>query len=190
MLRKTTYLLVGMMLLTVVPAMAGKIGFVEVERAAATTKQGQQAIMEFEAWVKPRRERIAQLKAIVDKAAKRYVKEQGVASEAVLEKLQNDGLRAKRNYEDAARQFNREAEAKRNQLLNEVAGRMKKVINDYAVANGYDAVLVFKPKTIIYLSSSSDLTDTIIRLYDERFPAKPLRSTTTLPGLEKKRKKR
>ncbi len=188
MLRKSVWLLAGIVLLAALPATAGKVGFVDVEKAASTVKQGQQAIVQFEKWAKPRRQRLAALKAAAEKAAQQYVKEQGVASDDVLEKLQKQAVDAKRRFEDAVRQFNRDAGAKRDALLNAVASRMKKVINDYAQSHGFDAVLVFKPGTIIYLSRDADLTDTIIRLYDQRFPPVQPTPKTTLPGLGKKRR--
>ena len=186
MFRKTVYALIGLMLLAAMPALAGKVGFVDVEKAAATVQQGQQAIQGFERWAAPRRKRLNALKAAAVKAAQQYAKEQGIANDAVLEKLQDKAVKAKRAFEDAVREFNREANAKRDQLLNAVATRMRTIINEYAKAHGYDAVLVFKPMTIIYLSKTSDLTDTVIKLYDERFPVVHP-TTNTLPGLQERK---
>ncbi len=188
MFRKLVYTLTGLVLLAAMPAVAGKVGFVDVEKAAATVQQGQQAIQQFERWAAPRRKRLDSLKAAAFKAAQQYAKVQGVASDAVLEKLQDKAVKAKRAFEDAAREFNRQAGAKRDQLLNLVATRMRTIIDEYAQSHGYDAVLVFKPMTIIYLSKTSDLTDTVIKLYNQRFPVVHP-TTNTLPGLQERKNK-
>jgi len=188
MLRKSVFALAGLMILTALPAVAGKVGFVDVEKAAATVQQGKEAIREFEQWAAPRRKRLNALKAVAIKAAQQLAKERGVASDAVLEKLQDKAVKAKRAFEDAVREFNRQAGAKRDHLLNTVATRMRTIINEYAKTHGYDAVLVFKPMTIIYLSKTSDLTDTVIKLYNQRFPVvQP--TTSTLPGLQERKRK-
>ena len=42
--------------------------------------------------------------------------------------------------------------------------------SDYARANDYDAIFVLNAQPLIYIADAADLTDTVIRLYDERFP--------------------
>lgn len=156
--------------LAAVPAMAGKIGWVEVERAAATVKQGKEVLKQLEEWAKPRQEQIKSLADAVSKARQQAARQRGVASDEAADRLQQEAVDAQRRYEDAVRTFKREYNQKQNDMLKPVADRLNAVISDYAKANGFDAVLIFKPRTIIYLADSSDLTSTVIKLYDERFP--------------------
>ena len=79
---------------------------------------------------------------------------------------------ARRAFEDAKRNFERDLTAKQDEFLGEVAVKVGKVASDYGKANDYDAILVLQAQPIIYLAEESNLTETIIRLYDQRFPVK------------------
>ncbi len=161
------------------PALAGKVGFVEVEKVVAQVQEGKARLKELEEWAKPRREQLQQMRRHVTELHKNLARQRGVASEEALKKLQEEAVQAGRRLEDATRDFKRDFEEKQNKLLADVAEKMRRVIEDYAKANDYDAVLIFKPRTIIYLSDSADLTDTVIRLYDQRFPV-TMRTTNQL----------
>ena len=93
-----------------------------------------------------------------------------MAAEEALQQLKEQELDARRVYEDAARSFQRQLEAKQNEFLGDVAVKVGTVASEYGEANGFDAIFVLNAQPLVYLSESADLTDTIIKLYDERFP--------------------
>lgn len=161
------------------PALAGKVGFVEVEKVVAHVQEGKVKLKELEDWAQPRREQLQKMRQQVTELHQELAKKRGVASESALKALQEKTVKAGRDLEDAGREFKRDFNQKQNQLLSGVAEKMRRVIEDYAKGNDYDAILIFKPRTIIYLSETADLTDTIIRLYDRRFPVK-MRTTNQL----------
>jgi Skp family chaperone for outer membrane proteins len=158
------------LLLVTAPALAGSIGFVDAERAVASVKEGQAKLREFEAWAAPERQRVeALLKRMND--LRQQINQQGaVAAEEALQQLKEQELDARRVYEDAARSFQRQLEAKQNEFLGDVAVKVGTVASEYGEANGFDAIFVLNAQPLVYLSESADLTDTIIKLYDERFP--------------------
>ncbi len=155
------------------PAFAGKVGFVEVERAVATVKEGQRALKKLEAWAKPKRHEVTQIQLEAQKAMDRVKKEASVVDEDTLKKLRDQAIEAQRRAQDATREFNRELDERQTQVMAELAQKMRKVVEDYAKAHDFDVVFVFKPGTVIYMKDSVDLTDVIIREYDQRFPDTP-----------------
>ncbi len=159
------------------PALAGKVGFVDVEKALVATQEGTARLKELEEWSRPRRERIAELRRKAAEAKAALERSRSVASPDALERLEKEAVEAQRAVEDAVREFRRELDARQNEVLKRVAERMRAVIEDYARRNGYDAVLIFKPRTIIYLSDEADLTDTVVKLYNERFPLEKKKET-------------
>jgi len=164
-------------LLAAVPATAGKVGFVQVERAAANVQEGRAAIGEIEKWAVPRQKRLDDLRKTADDAKARFLKQRGVASDDALEQMQKEAVDAQRRFEDAVREFQRLYDGKRREKLAGVAHKMNKIVSDYAKANGFDAVFIFRDGMLIYLADSVNLTDVIIKLYNERFPVqKKLRS--------------
>jgi Skp family chaperone for outer membrane proteins len=86
-----------------------------------------------------------------------------------LERTARDAVRA---FEDARRDFQRDLEKKQEDFLAEIAVKVGTVASDYAKANDYDAIFVLNAQPLIYVADSADLTDTVIRLYDERFPVR------------------
>jgi Skp family chaperone for outer membrane proteins len=44
------------------------------------------------------------------------------------------------------------------------------VAEEYAEANGFDAVFMLEAQPMVYVAESAIITDEVIRIYDERFP--------------------
>ena len=170
--RFSRFVIVAVAVLAAVPAMAGKIGWVEVEKAAVTVQEGKAAIEQLGQWAAPRKKQLDELRAAAEAAQQKLVKERGVANDDAVEALQKSAVTAKRTFEDAVRQFQRQYDEEQNKLLADVAHKMNKVVSDYAEAHGFDAVFIFKQRTLIYLNPSVNITDQIIKMYDERFPVK------------------
>lgn len=156
---------------TTTAAFAGKIGFVDAERAVVTVEQGKVKAAELEAWAQPERQKVEALADKANAARQQLTAQARVASPEILAQLQEDDRRATRAFEDARREFERKLERKQNEFLADVAVKVGQVAGDYAKANDFDAIFVLKAQPIIYVAPAADLTDTVIRLYNERFPA-------------------
>jgi outer membrane protein len=162
--------LVAALLLTAAPAVAGKVGFVEVERAASMVQEGKAKLKELQDWAKPLNDDIAQQTTRLAELQRQLTQQRAVSTPEALKRLQDEALAAQRRLEDARRDAQRELEAKQTEILGDVARKMKEVVTDYAKANDYDAVFILKEMTLIYLVPTANLTDTVVKLYDERFP--------------------
>jgi len=163
-------ILVLVAVLSALPAVAGKIGFLDAERAVASVGEGKAKLRELEEWATPRRARLEQMQADAVQLRDRLAAQQNVASQEVVQQLERDLLQAGRDLEDRSRNFNRDLDAKQNELLGEVALKIGTVASDYGKANDYDAIFMLKAQPLAYYSEASDVTDTVIRLYDDRFP--------------------
>jgi len=159
-----------MSLLVAAPASAGKVGFVDAERAVAEVDEGRAKIRELDEWAKPRRDRLDQLSARISELRQEIAQKQPIASQEAVQALQQDELQARRDFEDSRRDFERELDQKQNEFLADVAVKVGTVASEYGQANDYDAIFVLKAQPLVYVRESADLTDTVIRLYNERFP--------------------
>lgn len=61
-------------------------------------------------------------------------------------------------------------EAKQSELLAGVATRVRNLASEYAVANGFDAILMFETTPLVDVTDSAVITDTLIQIYNERYP--------------------
>ena len=164
------YFLVLTIVLTAIPATAGKVGFLEAERAVASVQEGKAKIAELDAWATPRREQLAAKRQRVVELQEQLTRQRGVASADILNQLQQDLLQAQREFEDDGRSFQHELEAKQTEFLSEVAMKVGTVASDYGRANDFDAIFILKAQPLVFVADSADVTDIVIRLYDQRFP--------------------
>jgi len=172
-MRRMTGIFVVMVLVAAVgPASAGKVGFVDAEQAVMQVQEGQAKVKELEAWAKPQQQKVEAAAALVADIRQQINKQRSIASPETLERLGRDELDARRSFEDAKRNFERDLSAKQEEFFAEIAIKVGRVASDYGKANGFDAIFVLKAQPIIYLSEEADLTETVIRLYNERFPGR------------------
>ena len=69
------------------------------------------------------------------------------------------------------RAFNRDLTARRDRMLGELSAKIMTVAAEYAEANGFDAIFLLGAHAVAYYSKTLDITDAIIRSYDQKFPA-------------------
>ncbi|MCD4748126.1 MAG: OmpH family outer membrane protein [Thermoanaerobaculales bacterium] len=148
---------------------AGKIGFLDSERAVLQVKEGQAKLKELEAWIQQRRQNLEQAAAKVNELREKLKAQQSVASQGTIEALQREELAARRVLEDLQRAFDRDVEQKQQEFLGEIGRKIGTVASDFGKANGYDAIFILNAQPLVYISESTDLTDTVIELYDRRF---------------------
>ena len=153
-----------------VPAVAGKIGFLDAERAVGSVGEGKQQLKVLEDWARPRRERLQEMQTNLVNLNNQLTTQRSVASAESVKQLEEQVLKARRELEDAGRAFNRDLDAKQNEFLEDVAMKIGTVATDYGRGNDFDAIFMLQTQPLVYVRDSADVTDTIIRLYDERFP--------------------
>jgi outer membrane protein len=162
--------LVGALLLTALPAAAGKVGFVEVERALSQVKEGVAKFREIELWAEPRQQELEEMRDRLRELQQRLAQQTNVTSPGALERLQEEERELRRRFEDATRQFQRDAGVRQDEALKDVSRKFSAVVTDYAERNGFDAVFIMKDSMLVYLAEAADLTDAIVAEYDQRFP--------------------
>ena len=153
-----------------VPALAGKVGFLDAERAVASVGEGKRQLKALEEWAQPRRERLQEMRTNLVNLNNQLTTQRSVTSAETVKQLEEQLLRARREFEDAGRSFNRDLETKQNEFLEDVATKIGTVASDYGRANDFDAIFMLNAQPLVYVRDSLDVTDTVIRLYDERFP--------------------
>lgn len=159
--------------LSAAPATAGKLGFLDAERAVVTVQEGKSQLKVLEEWGKTERASIEQLQGEVASLTRRIAAQRGTAPAETLAQLERDLLQTQRQLEDRTRIFNREATARREKILSELAAKIGTVAGEYAEANEFDVVFLLGAQPLAYHSRALDITETVIRLYDERFPVRP-----------------
>lgn len=168
-----------------VHAPATKVGIIQAQAALLGTKDGQRAVAEMNKKLEP-------TKAALDKKANdiRELQDKlqrggnAMAEAAKADLTRQIDVKTKsynRDMEDAQA----EAEQEQRKLMDELTTKITKVIDNYAMANGYTLILdVSNPQTpVLYASTSTDITKDIVDLYDKTYPVTlPAGSSPTSPA--------
>lgn len=153
-------------------ASPSKVGIIQAQAAVMGTKEGQRAIQELNKKLEP-------TKSALDKKAS-TIRE-------LTDKLQRGGnamadaakVELNRNIEQLTKAYNRdmedaqaEAEQENHKMMEELTVKVTKIIDNYAMANGYTLILdVTNPNTdVLYAANTSDITADIVALYDKSYP--------------------
>jgi len=151
-------------------APAIKLGFVDVEKALASTEEGKVKLKQLDDWARPKQDEINQRGKELSDLQAEMVSKQGTASSDVLEDLNRKFVSRKRDLEDLQRVAKRDFDERQNAVLRDLGGKLQDVITKYADQNRYTAVFILKPNDLAYLATSADLTDTVVKLYNAQYP--------------------
>ena len=136
----------------------------------ASVKEGQRQLQALAAWANPKRQELEAMRTRVAELTQQLNTQRTIASADAISQLENDLLQARRTFEDAGRAFQRDLESKQNEFLSQVATRVGTVASEYAAANGFDAIFVLNAQPLVYVAEGADITDAVIKVYDEQYP--------------------
>jgi len=147
-----------------------KIAFVYVQKALASTEEGKVRLKELDDWARPRQDELARLDKEINDLKGEIVTRQGAAGDNALADLNRRLVAKQREFEDKQRLAKRDFEERQQGLLRELGGKLQEIITKYADQNRYTAVFILNPNDLAYLATSADITETVIKLYNEKYP--------------------
>jgi outer membrane protein len=148
-----------------------KIGIIDVQRALAATREGQQATKDLKAKVDPkqqdfntRQQEITQLQEQHNRPA--------VLSEEKKAELARSIDEKKRRLDRDTQDANDSLRSEQQSILQKMSQRLMAVLTKYAKENNYTLVLsTGDPNTpVMYAAPEMDITSTIVGLYDKAYP--------------------
>src|SRR3984957_256956 len=156
------------------PASAGKIGVIDVQVAITSTAEGKQAATELQSQFAPRQTELTNMQKQMEDIQTRLRTGQTTLSDDEKARLGREGEQLQRTYQrrsqDAQDDFN---EAQR-EIVDRIGRRMIDVLNKYSRDNGYALNLDRSGQSspVIFAANSVDVTQEIIRLFDQSYPVK------------------
>lgn len=154
----------------VVAGAQAKIGFVDSNRAVVSTDEGKAEYQKITDWLKKQDDDMQGLrKAITDKQTQ-FQNQQNILAddkkEELLKEIDRLDTEIKRRTEDVKKDYARR--------LDEFGKKMDKKItplfNKFAQDNGYTLILYVNPQVIAYFNADADVTEQIIKLYNQAYP--------------------
>jgi outer membrane protein len=150
-----------------------KMGFIDLDRAMMSTKEGKKALDEFQKTYEVRAKEIQEKQTALEKAASEFQAQQMTLSEEKREERQAQMDEQQTSLTRLKEDYQKSLERKRNLLVNLILGKMQPVISDYAKKNGITAVFIIQQQMLAFVDVSVDITNEIIKLYDAANPVTP-----------------
>lgn len=152
-----------------------RIAVINIQTAIGSTGEGQQAAQELQTKFAPRRTEIADIEKQVQNIRQRLQDGQNTLSNTEKERLLRQGQELARKDQRKQQEYQEDYQAAQSDAIGNIGAKMETVISRYAKEHGFSVVLDSSPQsnnTILYASSAVDITNAIIKLYDQTYPVK------------------
>jgi outer membrane protein len=151
-----------------------KIAVMNVRNAIVATAEGKQAQAELQSKFAPRQNELQNIQKQMDDIQRKLSEGARTLSQDEQAKLQRDGELLSHKLQRGTDDLNEELQAAQGEIVDGIGRKMLEVLDRYSRENGYTVVLDTSAQgsPVVYGSSQSDITQEIVRLYDQAYPMK------------------
>ena len=163
--------------------LTGKIAVINVRQAIITTSEGKQASAELQSQFAARQTELENLNKQITDLRQRLSAGQATLSQDEQARLTRQGELLARQLQRKQDEYQEDVNASQGDVIDKIGRKMIDVLDRYARENGYVVILDSSAQNtpILYASNQIDVTQDIIRLYDQAYPLKA-GSTTPKPA--------
>jgi len=163
---------------------SGKIGVINVRQAIVTTSEGKQASSELQSQFAPRQTELENLNKQINDLKQRLSAGQSTLSQEEQVRLTRQGEVLARQLQRKQDEYQEDVNASQGEVIDKIGRKMIDVLDRYARENGYVAILDSSAQNtpILYASNQIDVTQDIIKLYDQAYPMKAGAAPATKPA--------
>jgi len=153
---------------------AKTVAIINLRGAIGSTAEGKQASAELQSQFAPRSAEIDNLTKQINDLQQKLQAGQGKLSDEEVNRLTAEGQRLTQRLDRRRNDFQEDAGAAQQEVFERIGRKMVDVLDRFARENGYSLVLDTSGQNspILYASNQVDVTQDIIRLYDQAYPVK------------------
>jgi outer membrane protein len=164
-------------------ATPGKVAVINARQAIVSTAEGKQASAELQSQFAPRTgelenigKQISALRQRLESGASTLSDDEKTRLQRQIDTLTRQGQRKQDEYQE-------DVNAAQADVIDRIGRKMVDIIERYGRENGYVAVLDSSAQgsPLLYFSNTIDITQDIVRLFDQQYPVKAGAAATT-PG--------
>ena len=155
-------------------AAASKVGVIDVQVAITSTAEGKQAAAELQSQFAPRQTELSNMQKQMEDIQTRLRTGSSTLSDDEKARLSREAEQMSRTFQrkqqDSQDDFN---EAQR-EVVDRIGRKMIDVLDKYSKEHEYGAILDTSAQNtpVVYAANAIDVTQDIIRLYDQNYPVK------------------
>ncbi len=167
-----------------------KIAVINIRNAIVATADGKQAQAQLQSQFAPKQNELQGLQKQIEDLQRKMTDGARTLSDDEKAKMQREGELLSRRLQRGNDDLNEELNAAQGEIVDTIGRKMLEVLDRYARENGYTVVLDTSAQgsPVVYGSSQSDITQEIVRLFDQAYPVKagaaaaPASPTTPKPA--------
>src|SRR5882757_8817230 len=148
-------------------AQAMKIGYVDVQRAVQEVEEGKAARSRLQAELQQKRSDLDKKRADLEKMKTDYDKQAPVLSDEAKRQRQEQLQKAFVEAQTAAGQMQEELSGKEQEAMQTISKRLLQVVAELSDRENFTFVL--DKTALLYAPAASDITNEVVRRYNERF---------------------
>jgi len=155
-------------------AAPAKIAVMNVRNAIVATAEGKQAQAQLQSQFAPKQNELQNLQKQIEDLQRRMTEGARTLSDDEKGKMQREGEMLSRRLQRGNDDLNEELNAAQGEVVDGIGRKMLEVLDRYSRENGFTVVLDTSAQgsPVVYGSSQSDITQDIVRLYDQAYPIK------------------
>jgi outer membrane protein len=161
-----------------------KVGVINIRQAIVSTAEGKQASAELQSQFASRQNELENLSKQIGDLQQRLTAGERTLSEDEKARLSQQGQKLTAQLDRKKNEYQEDVNASQGEAIDRIGRKMLDVLDRYARENGY--VAVFNTATdnspVIYASAQIDITQDIIRLFDQAYPVKGGTATPAKPA--------
>jgi len=168
-------------------AAPSKVAVINVQVAITSTAEGKQASAELQSQFAPRNSELENMRKQIEDLQNRLRTGATTLSDDEKGRLSRQGDQLTRTFQRKQQEMQDDANEAQQEVVNRIGRKMLEVLDRYSKENGYGVVIDVSAQNtpVIYNAAQIDITQHIIKLYDQAYPVKG--SATAAPAPPKPR---
>ena len=159
-------------------APSNKVAVLDIRQAVQATAEGKQAAAELQSQFSPKQSELENLQRSVEELQNRLSAGARTLSDEERVRLQRQGKHMAHQLQRKQQEYEEEVNAAQQEVFERMGRKMVDIISRYARENGYGVILDASTACGVFCSNQLDVTQDIIRLYDQANPVKAGAATT------------
>jgi outer membrane protein len=151
-----------------------KIGVISIRQAIASTAEGKQAGAELQSQFAPRQNELESMNKQIADVRQRLDAGGGKLSQEETARLTRQGEVLTRQLQRKQDEYQEDVNAAQSDVFDRIGRKMVDVLDRYSRENGFILMLDSSAQNtpILFASTNVDVTQDIVRLYDQAYPVK------------------
>src|ERR1700678_1086617 len=160
-------------------ASPAKVGVISVQAAIQSSAEGKQAAAELQSQFAPRQTELDNLRKQIEDLQTRLRTTSNTLSDEEKARLAREGDQLKRTYQRKQQESQDDYTEAEREVVDRIGRKMIDVLDKYSKENGYSVILDTSAQNtpVIYAANTIDVTQDIIKLFDQNYPVKNAAAT-------------